>query len=104
MALPENPSPDLSRAVLSYLGRDKFPYQVIGSPRLDCGDEVRHPSRVVPHRGETRTRELRRGRCKLSPALDEDRWTRINRIAVGPVRGQTRAAGPIAGCSSADRT
>ncbi|GBP83289.1 hypothetical protein EVAR_66025_1 [Eumeta japonica] len=36
-----------------------FPYPEIGSFRLDCGDEVRQPSRLVPRRGETRTGDVR---------------------------------------------
>ncbi|GBP46483.1 hypothetical protein EVAR_28062_1 [Eumeta japonica] len=30
---------------------DKYPYQGIESSRLDCGDEIRHPSCLVPQRG-----------------------------------------------------
>ncbi|GBP33572.1 hypothetical protein EVAR_28728_1 [Eumeta japonica] len=35
-------------------GGDKFPYRGIGSSRLDCGDEIRHLTRLVP-------RETKRG-------------------------------------------
>ncbi|GBP37316.1 hypothetical protein EVAR_35750_1 [Eumeta japonica] len=45
LALPENPFPGWSRVVPSYRG--------IRSSRLDCGDEVHHPSRLVSRRGET---------------------------------------------------
>ncbi|GBP77106.1 hypothetical protein EVAR_61108_1 [Eumeta japonica] len=31
-------------------GWEKFPYRGIGSSRLDCGDEIRHPSHLVPRR------------------------------------------------------
>ncbi|GBP65817.1 hypothetical protein EVAR_52946_1 [Eumeta japonica] len=36
----------------------KFSYRGIGSSRLDCGDEVRHPSRLVPRKGEMMTGEV----------------------------------------------
>ncbi|GBP70555.1 hypothetical protein EVAR_47938_1 [Eumeta japonica] len=39
----------------------KFLYRGIGSSKLDCGDEVHHPSHLVPRRGETRTEEFRFG-------------------------------------------
>ncbi|GBP47521.1 hypothetical protein EVAR_30610_1 [Eumeta japonica] len=50
--IPDNP-------ILSEM--DKFPYRGIGSSRLDYGDEVRHQSRIVPRRGETRTGKVRFG-------------------------------------------
>ncbi|GBP24262.1 hypothetical protein EVAR_80115_1 [Eumeta japonica] len=40
---------------------NKFPYRRIGSSKLDCGDEVRHPLRLVFRRGETSTGQVRFG-------------------------------------------
>ncbi|GBP59517.1 97 kDa heat shock protein [Eumeta japonica] len=59
LALPGIP-PGFSRAVPLYLERDKFPYRGIERSRLDCGDEVRHSSRLLTRRGETRTRKFSR--------------------------------------------
>ncbi|GBP12170.1 hypothetical protein EVAR_6354_1 [Eumeta japonica] len=50
---------------------DKFPYQGIGSSRLDCGDEVRHPSRLVPWRSETRTGEARFSTLNVCGDMDD---------------------------------
>ncbi|GBP00228.1 hypothetical protein EVAR_851_1 [Eumeta japonica] len=50
-------------------GGEKFPYRGIGSSRLDCGNEVRHPSLQVP-RSETRTREVRFGTLNVCGGMD----------------------------------
>ncbi|GBP34283.1 hypothetical protein EVAR_13422_1 [Eumeta japonica] len=50
---------------------DKFPYWEIGSSRLDCGDEVRHSSRLVLQRGETRTGEFYLGTLNVCGGMDD---------------------------------
>ncbi|GBP12222.1 hypothetical protein EVAR_6396_1 [Eumeta japonica] len=39
----------------------KYVNEEWGCSKPDCGDEVCHPSRLVPRRGETRTIEVRFG-------------------------------------------
>ncbi|GBP76900.1 hypothetical protein EVAR_52588_1 [Eumeta japonica] len=46
---------------------DKFPYRGIRSSRLDCGDEVRHSSRLVSQRDETRIGKVRFGTLNVYP-------------------------------------
>ncbi|GBP22084.1 hypothetical protein EVAR_94123_1 [Eumeta japonica] len=58
-----------SRAVPS--GEDKFLYQGNGSSRLDCGDEVRHPSRLVSRMGETRSGEVLFGTLNVCGSMDD---------------------------------
>ncbi|GBP44391.1 hypothetical protein EVAR_81305_1 [Eumeta japonica] len=52
-------------------GKGKFPYRRIGSSRLDCRDEVRHPSRLVPRRGETRSTEVHFGTLNVCGGMDD---------------------------------
>ncbi|GBP18704.1 hypothetical protein EVAR_8529_1 [Eumeta japonica] len=52
-------------------GGDKFPYRGIGSSRLDCGDDVRHPSRLVLRRGETRRGEILFGTLNVCEGMDD---------------------------------
>ncbi|GBP24145.1 hypothetical protein EVAR_10368_1 [Eumeta japonica] len=53
-------------------GGDKFPYQGIVSSRLDSDDEVRHLLRLVPRRGETRTREVCFGILNVCGGFDDE--------------------------------
>ncbi|GBP81776.1 Vesicular glutamate transporter 3 [Eumeta japonica] len=54
-SITENPSPGKSLGSHIVCRGNKFPYQGIGSSRLDCGDEVCYPSRLLPQKDETRT-------------------------------------------------
>ncbi|GBP49514.1 hypothetical protein EVAR_45490_1 [Eumeta japonica] len=72
-------------------GGDKFLYWVIGSSRLDCNEEVRHPSRLVPRRSETRTGNVRFDMSKSLKEREEFwadvrdilvRWSRNERIVI----------------------
>ncbi|GBP76188.1 hypothetical protein EVAR_54944_1 [Eumeta japonica] len=52
--------------------RAKISVPGIWSPRLDCGDEVRRPSRLAPRRGKARASTIRFGTlnvCEASGAL-----------------------------------
>ncbi|GBP33468.1 hypothetical protein EVAR_23871_1 [Eumeta japonica] len=53
-------------------GGNIFPYRGIGSSRLDCGDDVRHPSRLVPRRSETKTGQVRFGTLNVYGGVDDD--------------------------------
>ncbi|GBP05429.1 Retrovirus-related Pol polyprotein from transposon opus [Eumeta japonica] len=58
--------------------RNKFPYRGIENLKLDCGDEVRHPSRLVFRKDETWTREVRFGTlnaCGETATNGEDVYT-----------------------------
>ncbi|GBP82341.1 hypothetical protein EVAR_90976_1 [Eumeta japonica] len=52
-------------------GGDKFLYRGIGNFRLDCGDEVHHPSRLIPRRSETKTGEVRFGILNMCGGMDD---------------------------------
>ncbi|GBP62909.1 hypothetical protein EVAR_42724_1 [Eumeta japonica] len=54
LSISPGTSPGQSRRVW-----EKYPYREIRSSRLDCGDEVRHLSRLVTRRGEKQTRKVR---------------------------------------------
>ncbi|GBP31007.1 hypothetical protein EVAR_81906_1 [Eumeta japonica] len=59
-----------ARCVPSYLGGDK-PYWGIASSKLDYGDEVGYPSRLVTRRSATRTGEVRFGTMNMCEGMDD---------------------------------
>ncbi|GBP24678.1 hypothetical protein EVAR_15884_1 [Eumeta japonica] len=68
--LPDN----LSRASLGQSHRIcKFSYRAIGSSRLDCSDEMRHPTHLVPRKDETGTKEIRYGTMNAYEGMNDDK-------------------------------
>ncbi|GBP15970.1 hypothetical protein EVAR_12550_1 [Eumeta japonica] len=80
-------------------GRDKFLYRGIGSSRFDGGDEVHHPLRLVPRRGEMRTGQVRFStlnmygvRRYLSTTTMDEIMKAIKRMKVGKAAGYDRVS------------
>ncbi|GBP40165.1 hypothetical protein EVAR_20308_1 [Eumeta japonica] len=67
--MPENILPALIPDSPIVPGEDKIPYRGIESTRLDCGDEVRHPLRLVRRRGEKRTGDVVVESSNVDPSI-----------------------------------
>ncbi|GBP63958.1 hypothetical protein EVAR_25109_1, partial [Eumeta japonica] len=62
------PELDPSSPIIS--GGDKFPYLVIGTARLDYGDEIHLPSHLIPQRDEKKTGEVRFGTLNMCRRIE----------------------------------